>query len=291
MEKDGQENQFRDLTETMDNHKKQSFCRAPKTGCWLTTQPSTFNGTTLTREEFVDGLHLRYGFTPPDMPEHCDGCYAPFTIEHALSCRKGAAILNRHNHLTHEWESLCKSAFSPGSVTTEPFIYSLKDRTSPPTSSATRVEARGDVAVFNFWQRGTTAIFDVHVTDTNSPSYKAHNPLTILARQEKAKKDKYVQPCIERRRQFTPLVFSVDGLVATEAEAACKHLAAKLAEKWKEQYSVTCGYVRSKIGLALIQASSLCIRGIRECRHQSEPLYPIDDGNAMRQHELGLDDL
>ena len=37
---------------------------------------------------------------------------------------------------------------------------------------------------------------------------------------EKEKKDKYLQPYLERRRLFTPMVYSTDGIPGTEAGAA-----------------------------------------------------------------------
>jgi hypothetical protein len=39
-------------------------------------------------------------------------------------------------------------------------------------------------------------IFDIHVTDTDAPSYRGQDPHKVLANQEKEKKDKYVEPCL-----------------------------------------------------------------------------------------------
>ena len=39
------------------------------------------------------------------------------------------------------------------------------------------------------------------------------------------------------RKDFTPLVYTVDGVAGREARTAEKHLAALLADKWKRQYS------------------------------------------------------
>jgi hypothetical protein len=96
---------------------------------------------------------------------------------------------------------------------------------------------RGDLAVHGFWTRGQTAIFDVRITDTDQPSNRNTAPTKVLLRHEKEKKDKYGALCIERRRTFTPLVFSVDGLLGKEAKAASKRLASSLAAKWKRTYS------------------------------------------------------
>ena len=58
--------------------------RATKTGVWLKVQPSTVNWTELGAQEWRDALFLQYGLDPPDLPTHCDGCQAKFSISHAL---------------------------------------------------------------------------------------------------------------------------------------------------------------------------------------------------------------
>ena len=70
-------------------------------------------------------------------------------------------------------------------------------------------------------------------------------------------------------------------MIATEDKAACKHLASRLTKCWTEEYSVTCGFISLKISLALVRARSLCICGAREHRHQSDPMYPVEDGVSM----------
>ena len=88
--------------------------------------------------------------------------------------------------------------------------------------------------------------------------------MKILSRQERKKKDKYLEPCLECRHHFTPLVFSVDGLQGVEATAACKRLAACLSKKWSRSYSEVCGFVRSRIAISLARTTSLCLRGSRD---------------------------
>ena len=65
------------------------------------------------------------------------------------------------------------------------------------------------MAVRRFWAHNTTAIFDVCITNTDAPTYRGKDPKKILARHKQEKKAKYLEPCLKRRCQFTPLVFSV----------------------------------------------------------------------------------
>jgi hypothetical protein len=243
---------------------KRRIERSKHTGAWLTTMPSILNGSDLSAEEFRDGLRLRFGLTPNALPTRCDGCGARFTTEHAMSCRKGGLILQRHNDIAAEWGSLCSQAHTSSCVSDEPLIHSSRDvqvagadRTEPAP------ELRGDVGVHGFWCRGRTAIFDIRVTDTDAPSNRNMAPERVLARHEKEKKTRYGALCIARHRSFTPLVFSVDGLQGEEATAASRRLASSLAAKWKRSYSEVCGFVRSRLSVALVRSASRCLRADR----------------------------
>jgi hypothetical protein len=101
---------------------------------------------------------------------------------------------------------------------------------------------------------------DVCITDTDQPTNRNSATSKVLLRHEKEKKNKYGDLCIAKRQTFTPLVFSIDGLFGKEAAAASKRLASSLAAKWKRSYSEICGYVRSRISIALIRSSSRCLR-------------------------------
>jgi hypothetical protein len=244
---------------------KRRLLRAKETGTWLTTTPDRLNGTELSCEEFRDSLRLRLGLTPLNLPDRCDGCDQKFSVGHALTCKKGGLVLLRHNDVAAEWHHLCAQALQPSAVSDEPLIHSGQGSTgASATGAAINPETRGDVAVHGFWKRGATAIFDIRVTDTDAPTYRGLAPRKVLAKHEKEKKDKYVEHCLARRRHFTPLVFSVDGLRGAEAEAATKRLASRLAAKWKRTYSEVCGFVRSRLALTLVRTTSLCLRGARD---------------------------
>jgi hypothetical protein len=181
-----------------------------------------------------------------------------------MSCRKGGLILQRHNDLVTTWGQLCGQALSPSTVSDEPLIQPSRDLLMEGTTrTIPSPELRGDLAVHGFWTKGQTAIFDVRITDTDQPTNRHSAPSKVLLRHEKEKKKKYGDLCIAKRQTFTPLVFSIDGLHGKEATAASKRLASSLAAKWKRSYSEICGYVRSRISIALIRSSSRCLRADR----------------------------
>jgi hypothetical protein len=255
--------------------------RSRETGAWLTAMPNTLNGTELAEDEFRDSLRLRFGLTPLALPGRCDGCDAKFTVAHAMSCKKGGLVLLRHNDVAAEWHSLCASALSASAVSDEPLILTGRDSRGP-TGSGTEVlpDLRGDIAAHGFWRRGTTAIFDVRVTDTDVPSNRAMDPAKIVQRHEREKRAKYLDLCLACRRHFTPLVFSVDGLRGGEAQAASKRLASRLATKWGRTYSEVCGFVRSRLSVALVRSTSQCLRGTRDPSSR-KPSYQWETGPGL----------
>ena len=98
-------------------------------------------------------------------------------------------------------------------------------------------EARGDVAVHGLWKKGETCILDICVTDMDAKSYASCASKKVLERAAKKKKDKYLEACLERRRTFAPLAYSVDGMACKEAKTFEKRVASLLATKLGQQYT------------------------------------------------------
>ena len=120
---------------------------------------------------------------------------------------------------------------------------------------------------------------DMHITDTDAHSYQKKEFAKVLEQHEKEKKDKYLQNCLEMRKDFTPMIYSVDGIAGREARNAEKRLATHLASKWKREYSQMVYYVRVRMAIAVVRANSLLIRGSRDRQRPRRPLIP--DGAAL----------
>ena len=101
----------------------------------------------------------------------------------------------------------------------------------------------------------------------------------MLLRHEKEKKDKYRQACLERRKDFTPLVYSVEGIPGRDAKGAEKRLASILAQKWNRPYSQMVHYVRVRMAIAVVRSNSLLCRGSRDRSYRIRPF--IESGAAM----------
>jgi hypothetical protein len=259
-------------------------------GAWLTVIPTTSNGTVLGRDEW-DSVRLRYNKAPQGMQSHCDGCNSVMTVEHAMTCKKGGLVTARHNILRDQWHNLLANATTPSKCTREPRIYMRERRPRqvpnqempnppalPPQTTNT-TEERGDISCHAFWAKQRDTIFDVRITDSDAPAHRTVEVPKLLARQEKEKKNKYLQSCLEMRKDFTPLVYTVDGVAGREARSAEKRLAALLADKWKRSYSQMVYYVKVRIQLSLVRTTSLLIRGSRN--HQGHCWRNPPDGAAM----------
>jgi hypothetical protein len=110
-------------------------------------------------------------------------------------------------------------------------------------------------------------------------SYRNKDYQKVLAQQEKEKKNQYHHPCLEMRKDFTRLVYSVDGIAGREAKNAKKCLAYHLSEKWHKQLPHMVYYVRVQMAIAVVRANSLLIHRSRDRQCPRSPV--ISDRHAM----------
>ncbi len=113
-------------------------------------------------------------------------------------------------------------------------------------------EAHGDVGAHGFWKRGRTTIFDVPVCDTDAKSYGNRKSKKVLEGAACRKKDTYVKACLERHRDFTPMIYLVDGMADKHARVAEKQIASILEAKWTQQYSQMASFVWIQMCLVIV---------------------------------------
>jgi hypothetical protein len=89
------------------------------------------------------------------------------------------------------------------------------------------------------------------------------DPSKVIEAAECLKKNKYLQPCLDQRRHFTPFIVSVDGLIGTEAKTVLKVLAARTATKAGKSYSNIMWYMRARLSTSIVRATHVCLRGSR----------------------------
>ena len=213
-----------------------------------------------------------------------------------MSCKYGGLIHGRHDAVIYELMTLLAMAKRERDVRAEPLINpgslaSLRSNSDNENGSEDLVlnADRGDIICNGFWGHGnkqTPAIVDVRVTDLDAPSNRIRDDEKVLAKQEKDKKNKYLEPCFNQRRSFTPFVVSTDGLLGREAKSFLKQLSLHLVDKWQKPYSVVAGIVRSRMSIAIIRASHECVRGSRISFRDISKRIQWMDGSGTGNYQI-----
>ena len=105
---------------------------------------------------------------------------------------------------------------------------------------------------------GGTAMFDILIFNLSVVSYLRMTPEKAIAKAEKKNKDLHLQACLERRRTFTPMVYSVDIIPRAEDSAAQKILAALLSYNLKREYSEMCAFSQGLRSSRLLDLNIAC---------------------------------
>uniref|UniRef100_A0A1X7TRV7 Uncharacterized protein n=1 Tax=Amphimedon queenslandica TaxID=400682 RepID=A0A1X7TRV7_AMPQE len=138
----------------------------------------------------------------------------------------------------------------------------------------------GDISARGIWQSQASALFDVRVIDSVSPSYRYMSPKAVLKSAKTAQKNKCSSACESIHTSFTPLCFTIDGLVGVEVNTFLKKLAGRLSLKWDQPYSQVIYWVRKRLLFALLRATGLCLRGTRS----KLKLIHFEDGAGISLH-------
>lgn len=248
---------------------------------WLNAIPLEEQGLQLNKQEFRDSLRIRYNLPLSGLPSYC-ACGEGFSINHALSCKKGGFVAQRHDGirdlLTSVISKVCKN------VETEPHLQPLDNERFNLRSANTSPEARLDIKAGGFWSRGVTAFFDVRVTHVNSTSNQNKPTSTIFREQENEKKRQYLQRVLEvEHGTFTPLVFGTNGGMGVESALFLKTLAEFLATKNGESYAIVVAWLRTRLSFEILRSVHLSVRGSRV------PFKKRDEGEMLEDFRLNVD--
>ena len=193
---------------------------------WLLVLPMIENGFDLTKQQFWDGIRLRYGWPIANLPTTC-ACGSPFTIQHN---KKGGFINIRHNDLRDLTAKLLSEVCHD--VEVEPSLLPLTGERMDLRTAIETNDARVDIRARGFWMRGKQAFYDVRVFDPNACKYLNSSLTQRYITNEKEKKGNYNQRILEiEQGSFTPLIFSLHGGMGRECQAFYSRFNELLAEK------------------------------------------------------------
>ncbi|CAB4014652.1 Hypothetical predicted protein [Paramuricea clavata] len=204
---------------------------------------------------------MRYGMPLPDLPSHCV-CGSAFSVNHALSCKRGGFVARRHDGVRDLLTTLLSRVCN--NVEAEPKIMPLDNEQFRLQSTNRSPDARLDIKAGEFWARGVTSFFDVRVSHVNSQCHQNKATSDIFKEQEAEKKRKYQQRILDvEMGTFTPLVFGTNGGVGDECQKFLKHLAEKLSRKNGEDYATVITWIRTRLSFEILKSVHLCRRGCR----------------------------
>lgn len=234
---------------------------------WLSVLPIRALGLLLSRHEFIDALHLRYGLYHliSGLPSHCSCKAHPLmSVEHALSCNKGGWIGARHDAvrdiLTEDIAALGVSTqketilhpLAPGEV--------LQYRTGN-----TDPNARSDIFVLEgLHSEFHSSHIDICGVNRIAPSYIRLSLSSVLkvAEQRKVREYRDRVRAVEHA-DFIPFVFSSAGHLGPAAQNLLKLIARSLASKRDEPVSQVLCLMRARLSYTILRGALRCVRGPR----------------------------
>ena len=242
---------------------------------WLTAIPIKDLVFVLNKAQFWDAIKLRYDWEITDLPSVCV-CGEAFSVDHAMICRRGGFVIQRHNELRDlEAEMLDMVCYD---VEVELVLQVLTGETLE-RGARIAPDARLDIHArgLGVWERQRSAFFDVRVFHPNADSYRDLSPKQIYRQHENEKKRKYATQVSEiEQGTFTRLVFSTTGGMGEECQRFHRRLAELLASKKGEDYSATISWIRCKVSFAVLRTALLCLRGSRTLKRVKANLIDTD---------------
>ena len=91
-----------------------------------------------------------------------------------------------------------------------------------------------------------------------------------------------MESCLHQSCHLSPFLLSVDGLLGVEVYATLKHIASRLAKKWKQPYSLMCSYIKIRVATTMVRVTHRCIQGSLVTAHKiGVQRLQLDDGDGL----------
>ena len=263
--KDRMQRDLETIISTMSaKEKRQNEIVIGSTSNWLTSLPLEEFNFNLNKMEFWDAIRLRYNWPIPNLPNRC-ACGEKFNVNHAMSCKKGGFVTQRHNELRDVTGKFLKEVCAD--VEIEPPLIRLTGEQMRHKTAKKQDDARPDISARDFWIKGQKTFLDVRVFDPNAMTYQHLTMKQCYQKHENEKKRHYNERILNvDQGSFSPLVFSVTGGIATEAKVFYSRLAGMIAMKRKVEKSIVQSFLNTTLNFALIRSMLMMLRGSRSLR-------------------------
>ena len=172
---------------------------------WLTVLPIKQFGFSLWKAEFWDAVYL--GYELPLNNFQVSAVVQKFTVQHALSYKKGGFVTLRHNELCDNIAEMLQE--DTNAVRIEPILQPLTAQEQSIGGNVS-VEAWADVSARVFWCRGQRAFFDVRFFDLNAQGHENKTFKRCYELNEYKKKRDYSSRIFNvEQGSLIPLVFLI----------------------------------------------------------------------------------
>eukprot|EP00731_Ephydatia_muelleri_P028493 Em0020g137a len=238
-----------------------------KPSSWLTVLPISLHHFDLSAAEFRDSLTIRYHRSLIKAPANCDGCGEVFSLTHALDCRKGGLVIQRHNDIRDAIGMLLLFYHLPEKRRRENIV--MLQNGSYRWSAARKAEARKhntndrkcrelDVLISN-WVLGKTAACDISVTSPLNSNIMSEVGVTAGAAAQATELRKHEAndvKCSELGWLCIPLVVESYGAWGKEAMESFSSLASRLAITSSRPKSAVLSELYGRLNLNLVRANT-----------------------------------
>ena len=276
-------------------------CQPRGAGLIYTLLPSSLLGLKLDAIVLRDSIAVRYNYpTLHAATETCtaDSCGEPYTLEHALQCRFGGNIVRRHNAPLRVLQEIALTALGDPrnikeTVRWEPVVRSEAEaaalnvaRAQAGAEQGGRHRAakalKGDLAIKGLVQHGNgLLIIDGRCTFPDGQTAQNKATKTLLADQEKEKRDKHQAACAIKHMSFLPAVWTTCGAKGDAFIKLVDLLSERLAERWDRAKGRCKAWINGRLAIAIAKATSACIRNLRGSLSEAANELPLYDGAAI----------
>ena len=235
--------------------------REKSASAWLTALPLKSLNYVLNKQDFQDGIRLRYGWPIEGTPRVC-ACGAENSHYHALDCKLGGYVSMRHNSVRDTIaffmkEANCKDVkVEPSMAPVNASLYS--------SSTITQSDARLDISAIGVYSPFERSFFDIRVTHPNCASNEYKPLKQIYQEHEKAKRSAYEERVLQAEKgSFVPLIFTTSGGMGPCSKILFKRLVEKLSFLKNEKTSIIMNHIRTRVRFAILRSTLIALRGNR----------------------------
>eukprot|EP00731_Ephydatia_muelleri_P001545 Em0001g1545a len=220
---------------------------SPHASAWLSVVPSPGLNLHLEPAEFQAAIQwwLGIGVAHGSLCPHCPHSLDPLG-HHALTCKHGGDVINRHNRLRDVFAESCRRACIGVQVEAGSGLGRDEHHTRP-----------ADVLATN-WMLGKPAAFDFAVTSplNSSTLHEASVTAGSAAHATEARKHQANDvKCAELGWVSIPVVVETYGCWGTEAKWALSQLASRLAMRLNSPKSTTTASLYGRLSITLVRAN------------------------------------